>query len=782
MRILGWTLLTVLFFWLMLTVFNSANRWQSWQPTKQMNWEQEFNTYPVFWLDGQQDITFNLPANAEQVRLMFTPSAELLIGQYSIDYQVLDNNGDIISEAQRTFSHNEDMAMLHDGQLPDRFFDHPSGLTAGLTSDFFIDNDSDNPIHSIKLKLSAPSGARVAARLSVLERKNERDLPVLWQRMRRDKRTQLLAENIYPPELVPEKQRRTVLKYSWLPVGPEGLAQQDYQSATVFIRKNILFKPDISASLSNPYMKANIDKVVSFINTPTLGATGFRCQPEEGKSLAWLAVLVQDQTLPEQIKSLRYSGEALQQIIPLSDMAAFYQITSASGCIVTLVDHQGKTIELEPQVQRIYRVNSEQPLSYSLVNMGQNMQPIKLTLRGLQLSNKTMTPIEVDWQVFSISDELLLTGKFILSKQTDNYERLVSHVKNNGDILLRASRHYIMAPPHAARLQLSTSGTVALINAATRPLTLPYTKEVGEDADFPQWFSLLPVNYNQLKANDGSRLLYSQPRPLEIDQTVQDLITQWQPLVSIEPQPTYSLFSGDPKGQFHPLTLSSQSLEFTRPDRNSIRPKLIYLRSSDKGTKKVTIKLDGKPYNYWLTAGAGKINLPEISVGSHQLEIQDADNNSWYIDQLQRPPTINNGRVRQTYKLQQSLSFSIDKSAAIEWLSFHYFPATNQPHQIQVSLEYNYPTGDDRAHTVPLRQFNIPASSQGSEGVLLNQSDTTLWPSYLLKFPLRQDLPLATYRLKLMSDRPGSGYIQASYIQDNMSHEFEHYTEVENAK
>ena len=74
MRWLGRLILLVVLGWFAFGAVNSLLQWQGWRTSTVLDWEQDFTAYPVFWLDGQQLLVFDIPANAEQVRVQLTPT------------------------------------------------------------------------------------------------------------------------------------------------------------------------------------------------------------------------------------------------------------------------------------------------------------------------------------------------------------------------------------------------------------------------------------------------------------------------------------------------------------------------------------------------------------------------------------------------------------------------------------------------------------------------------------------------------------------------------------
>jgi hypothetical protein len=798
-RWIGRLILLILFCTLALALYQRASSWPAWRTTSVVNWEQDFSAYPVFWLEEQTPLTFHIPANAEQIRLMFTATLAQQSEEYRIDYQVTQQQSGMMTPASRTFSLNNTVPVVNlvTGQLPDRFFDSPDGMQAQRTSDFFIDNDKQDPMQRIVLSLAPGSGVRVAMRVSVLERKSDSDLAVIWQRMHRDKRAALMAENIYPQALVPEQQRRDVLKYSWLPLGPEGETGVDHHSASLFIKNNQTAAAPAQEQAIVSHMLAARERVFSFINTAEVAAETLRCDPLDGSKLLagsepqWLELLIQDINMGQNSRRLRFNAAQLQQALPVQPNSALYQITSNKLCQVRLFNASNEEISLPARLQRGYLIEQQQSLSYALALGAQALQPIKIDIRGLasQVLGQAQDPPQgrVYWQILAANDKPLLSGELNINQTKDSYQALPLSRQGSEQHLFTNTSHYILAHAEGVRLQISSSGPQVLVNVFTRPLMLAHSREVDHQDGLPQWFTLLPVAYHQLKAERRSRIIYRQPRPLLINSGDAAYISQWRVLDTLENQSTYPIFSreeqgsADVQGKFQALKPQQQGLEFADGQRKTLSPSLVYIRPKSSMVKKISVSIDNQVFDYWLNATAGKLNLPSMTAGLHQLEILGAEQSQWYINRLNQPMRGNVARIRQAYPLEKCLTFNISKESQQELISFHYFPATPQAHRVQVTLQHAFILGQYSAHTVPIRRFALPAQVQAGSAYLLNQASKPIWPAYAIKFPLQADLPQGQYRLQLCSDRQLSGFVQASNTTDHITHLSEYYREVDNA-
>lgn len=700
MRWLGRILTLLLALWLVLSVFDQPLQWQGWRKSTSGSWDADFGAYPVFWLEAKQPLNFDIPANAEQIRVQLTPGSANVDTDslYTIVYRTINKAGETISEARRIYDHTNTTAEDLDSEvLADRFFDHPDGIAAHFTSGFFIDNQTNNPVAGLQISLEKAPGFVVAVRVSVLERKKEAELPVLWQRMHRDKRAALMAEHIYPPQLVTEGERRTALRYSWLPIGPGGIKGEAYQTATLFIRHQISLVASLASNTSN--------------------------KPSTGHILA--------------------------------------------------DEHKDKTVEKPVNVVRGYFARPNQPLTYALALNSTVSQPLRLDIRGLSASKNG-----VNWQVLDKEGHRLLAGHLPATSHQDIYETLPQASDNT---LYGKSSRYIMAPANSATLVVDSPVEQMMINVFTRPLNLGHLMDEKQ----PKWFMTLPSGHQSLKANGASQIFYQQQRPLLADVNDNEP-SKWLTLKTSSDEPSFALLEPGGSG-YQPIGKGRWSGVFS--GKKDISPELVYLQTHPMTSpQKVTVTIDNEHrIEHWLTAAAGRLSLPGLTSGKHPININGPAQTQWFINlpqgnqpQEKQPQKKQEQgyRIRNAYALTKTLTFNIQKQAGQEWISFHYFPATAQAHEISIKLNHDYQHGESEEHTVPLRRYQITAVQNKASVYVLNQNRPALWPGTILKFALDADLLNRHYALTVTSDAAEVGFIQASYVLDGVTDSLQLYREV----
>lgn len=747
MRALGYLLLIIIFSLVAWWVMPKQSWLNHWQNVVVSVDQTEYDNYKVYWLD--EHLEFKLPANTEQVRVMLTPSSEALDSRFSIDFSALGFDEQVIDQGRRL--HRQKAVPQALQQL--RFFEAKTLLGAGFTSEFYIDGSGANPLATLRLSLADSNHQRVAVRVAVLERKKDAEVPVLWQRMHRDKRLKLLQGNIYPPDLVSETHRLTALKYQWLPIGPEG---ENYQSSTLFIKRSIeaeLLPLEQIMAKDSSALYVDESKVYTLVQDPAAMVDSIKCaEPVAWIELAWLT----EQGITTEVYQ--------QNSLVLPELLDVVRIRTSGPCQLTLHNASKEVVEKPNNLLRSYLLTNDNSLVYPL-KAGRRLQPLKIAARGLNLLTENQ---QISWQLLSEQGLIIDSGKLTLPDDTDWFERVSSQ---DPDVLHSKIETYIVAQANAAKLVFLSEGPTALLSVFNRPVSLPY------DQQFAKWFSILPQNNRQLKAGGLSKLIYWQQR-LQSKTRSDEGLKQWSSIASESQEPLYEVFSVNQSpvesvSGYRRLTNTQVNL-LTEDGSRSFTPDLVYLRQTDEPIP-ANITFGEQSLDFWLSAKAGRVTLPHTAPGKAIVDIADDGKVDWYINHLDGESEF---RVRRVYALEKPLYFTVEKSTEVEWVTLHYFSASAKAHMVEVSLDAVVQPGKKTAFTIPRRRYRVPEQMQQGQSYLLNQPNPELWGPLVLKFPLAGDLADGAYRLMVSSQLKTAGYVQVSYVKDDVDVILKHFTEV----
>jgi hypothetical protein len=236
----------------------------------------------------------------------------------------------------------------------------------------------------------------------------------------------------------------------------------------------------------------------------------------------------------------------------------------------------------------------------------------------------------------------------------------------------------------------------------------------------------------------------------------------------------------DKVNTYQALSANRLAVNFVADDqRKTLRPSLVYVQQEPVKPNKVSVSVDQQPpFEYWLAAPAGRLALPAMDAGQHYITIDGIDSQQWFINKTENQGTY---RVRSAYQLAERLTFEISKQIDREWLTFQYFPSISDAHTITIKLLHRLPSGEFSAHTVPNRSYHIPAHTGQGSAYVLNQGKRQLYLPQTLKFPIDEDLATGNYQLQVQTDSSYSGFVQASYVNNEITEILQQYTEVENA-
>ncbi len=746
MRLIGRSILVLMLLLFLFQVYQRVDSWQGWQKPQSADDELGFDSYRVYWLDDS--LIFKLPANTEQVRVMLTSTVSQDSSDFRLGFSARGQDSQVLAQGQRQY---DNLSLPPEGE---RFLGMIQGQPAHYTREFYLDGNKANPLSQLKLWKISGDDVKVALRVAVLERKSDSELAINWQRMRREKRSKLLEGHIYPSDLVKEEHRRAALQYQWLSLGPEGLEGEAYQVTTLFVKNEDEQLPPVQLGELDSADVISKSKVVTLMQRATNPISGASCaQPQDWMELAW----VED----DRISVQHFDGAELS--IPAQPR--LYRLRSSAKCQLSLFDSNGQAVELERQVQRTYVTQRGQPLEFVLTPGENSVQPLKLTARGLNLDSSG----EVLWEVEDDNGAALLKGRLQVTKKPDWYERLAS---NDAQLSAR-SEVIINAPINAAKIRVYSESQTMLIKLFSRSIHMPWL------AGTPKWFTVEPNDFERLKLMDHSKLIYWQKRLEPNDH--QTFLSQWQTLTPEPNITSFELFSHDiseayTPSAYLPFTGGSVLLE-GQPGRRFITPSLIYQRSNSD-PQQITVQLNDESIQYWLVGSIGKLNLMMVKPGWNEVTIKSNGHIQWFLNHQANNQLEQKGRrLRLVYPLGNNLQFQLDKSEPKEWVSLHYFPATDKAHRLTVTIKYMAKAGTTEAHTVPIRQFNIEPQQEKPLNWLLHQRDSRLWGPVVLGFALESDLQAAKYRITVSSDIADSGYIQASYVKQIPDVLIEHFSE-----
>jgi hypothetical protein len=591
MRVIGrlilWSFLLVVAWW---AIKNSLSYF-NWNQGQQVAWEKDYNGYTAYWLNPSKDLSFDIPANAAQIRIIVVAKQ---IEQHSANTSTVqeraNSDQDIAHNIPLTFefvsrdkadsfviSHQfnrNDMqqnevpinpialesgsqAAKEEGptddenqyksiqpELPLRFFDKPTGAKASFGQVAYIDNKQ---YANLSIRAENISSQQVSVRVAVLEKKVASDLAIAWQRMHQKRREELLEEHIFPVDLVTEYEKKEALRYRWLPIGPNGTEAEDYTPTRLYVHANLVPAPT-QQQLETKVLQnwSNQNERFTFEHTKQ---NPYQLTCDNQPQPKWLSLRYQSSDLQTN-KHWFFQGKQLNEKIAIPHLDGRFEVQTENFCSIILTDNEGKVVEDNSNLLRAYRVDTNQAVTYQLTETHSKNQPLRVDFRALVEPNevsllneksldtkleKSKSSYHVDWQLVDATEQVLLSGAEELSLYNNRYETLDPA---RADYLKAKSSIYLQAPPTADRL-IVRSEQVILVNAFSRPVDLAFA--INQDnkphLDIPKWFSIKPKDAEQLVINKRSELIDFRKR-LVPKQTLQGL----QQLMPLQPYDSHLAF------------------------------------------------------------------------------------------------------------------------------------------------------------------------------------------------------------------------------------------------
>ncbi|MGQ4277231.1 hypothetical protein ACQ5ES_09320 [Pseudidiomarina sp. E22-M8] len=798
MRVIGRLLLLFTLLTVLIVIGYAVSNLTTFAVRDVQPWEERYARSIVYILRPGETLNFDVPNEATQVRILHTP-----VGVPAADEEAeLRFQARPDTELNQTYTvtmHGDDEP-IGANELPPRFFDSPQDDRAGLTQLHVVSFTDRQQLTEFALTLTAASRP-LAIRVAVLERYDEKSVTRTWQRLNDEQRAAYFEDHIYPVELIPERERTAALMQRWQPIGPSSASNGDIISRTLFVNENVEIyseEPGVVDELAviGPQRWLTIDtriqRTISEFSCASL-------TPVEAVNLQ-LSRVSQNEALV--VTPLQLDSATERLAMPAEPN--LYRFAADQRCELSFFDARGDVVVPEYHYLRSAVVRENNVLTFALVSESKQLQPLRLDARWLTRDATNLAnDAGLQWTVVNEAGEQLLSGQLRPEFGVNPYQVAV-------DSSLAAKVHhkssqYIVAPATAAalkvRLMTSEPADAAdvLVNVYTRPADMPYRVDPSDENEpdqqqIPKWFLTRPLSTSEATV-PVTRLLSWQV-PLAEVATLDDGLEgeHWYSLSNLEDAPYFELFMAADKSElrtdvterpanllYYPINTVDADYTLTAPDHaQEVRPQLVY-QKANAAPLAIEIAIDGKLLQRdWLNAQTGKLFLPALPQGNYQLSISPPDSVRWFSN-YQSMSGQHPFRVRNAYKLKNQLSFELQKRTAEEWVTFNYFPAIAEPHQVTLTLVKEEQVGVFTDYTVSTRMFPIDKATAAPQVLLLNQNQPALWQPTRLPFLLGRDLNDSSYRIIVSSSVPNSGYIQAGYLAEAPNYQVEIYTEDGNA-
>lgn len=793
------------------------NKFQPYKKLTIQGREELINSSLVYHLSTDKWVTFNIPDNSQQLRLISnlnikrpaiqkTTAPELeQRWQYAVHYQLLDKQNHVLTEQ---YYHKNTSLTRYQDEQGQQFY-----------GNYYYDSDLiplDGRLAMLSLK-AFPTAVKIRLKLDTLEPQvvdavlriyvpaqiAEHRIGTLWLRMN-DKQKQALAnDTVYPDTLLKENEKLNLLRHQWRPLGPQGIMGRDYQSLTLYALSDVGYEV---LGGQNSTVGLVLDKQQHIvIPIPEPG----------GRVLLDLTSL--DQTRPDNVNmTVRWSGERLQDrwqqeislrgkngLIELPVQSGLLELNSSAPLVLKaflLAQNGAKKQEITPQLATTFSYYADSGLDYKIRHIDQQPAAIRIDLRRLIANPMSVQPATLYYQYLDAQHQILHQGELNAPTELSLYDRNKS--TENPAQISDPQRYYFKLPNVAKYLHISAVQPDVLVSVYNQPLnltkqvTLPKRITLENTRDLPSWFVMKPENAQALMLNKLVQAINVQPRPPVDDPYLVEGLYLWEDylpdkrveartiLVPYEgtarrAETLASLYCSLPVAQSFSARLQAQGT------MRILNPELIFIRPHEQPFA-FSIRQNQQD---WVQAEAkgkqGVYYLPEINTGLQRLKLQSSASGIWLMNFIANCHGTQYLKRRAfSLKAKHKLVFNVAHQAGVnETFSAKIFTGTGgtQHSKIKVNISAKPMTNNASYYpytdwTFTQRLYDISHQPAANSWILFaNAREVNAGESFFI--PLNSDLPAGTYRMEITLEEGDSGFLSLSKLTPGIHAQRRFYSE-----
>lgn len=758
----------------------------------------------VYVLDQERWVEFPIPGQSGRLKVVSNasldperaaqPDAEW---PYALRYQLVDGTGRVLEDA--VYHHRTAVSWYR-----------PPGAPQPLTAAFYLDGrrvpadgrlmmiDLHEAAGATRLRLRLASRAAgleaVVARVYAREHLFEPPTAFRWQRTARRQQEALARASVYGLELLRESEQTHLLRLRWNPVGPLGIAGQDYQGQRLYSTLDIEAEPlrapvlpaglyvdhELRGTLPIPEPGGRIAlEFLDLAGTPSgSGSDGAAVAAAAEVELRWYGRQSTQRAsyrvpLPPSPTPTRWSGNVDGGLL---------EVVAPRPLIVKAVREQkgGAPLDLvpEPLYLRLYRLEPGLPLEFAVAHVGGQPTLWRVDLR--RAAPDLATPAAVRYELLDARGAARRQGVLALTGTASTYDRLLG-ARASIERVSEAATYGFALPAAVVRVRLTAAAAV-LANAYTRPSDLRREVRVpedyqpaggGETRGQPVWFPVLPLAAPAWVRDGRTVLLNRQNRPPQTDPEVLAGRYDWQDYYPKgDWRGRYLLNPRDPQAPlrdraldtvFQPLAAGIPARVELRgaPGRMTVDPTLLVSRDTDRPDP-VQISVDGKSvYAGVVALRRGQLRLPPLPVGAHAVRVQSTRPARWFINHVGGGP----GSLirRLAYRLdRQALEFVYSKTGpGVEVLSGVLQMPFGSDRRARLRATVEIPGGVRSGPFIQptVREWLYDLQPDNNSPVpVLDTPDEQVGLGRRFFLPLGDDAPPGDYRIQLWLEE-GSGYL-----------------------
>jgi hypothetical protein len=762
---------------------------------------------PVFYtLDGKW-MWFSVPPGEDYIQFVLnanmasaTHPQDDTVWSYSVEYRVLNSAGEVLDEREYFFRtrYTEYVDVNTNEPIDSHYYLDANMQPLGSQSlriNFADYTTSGEDVAAIQIrpkKLPEPL-LSLSFRAYISSEIDDSQLRYQWRRLSQKSKAYLAQHNVYDFDLLTEQEKMNLLKNMTQKLAPRGVQGVDYQ-------QKILYQDNESVPIED------LKRVRSGF-TLFRGQHGFAALPAQ-RGIVTIELIPfsstpESETIPDTL--LRQYGPSIEQkrewTISSHDLVQESDQDWLGGSLEIIPGYdtqvriffRGEGVpeyEITPENNYLttYRLHSQQSLNYA-VYASDDRSPFRVDIRlpyraEGELLSEAGAKVECRF-LDSNNKRVEQTTLTVVAEPS-----LFDHI--NGEEAFPSisdpMSFYFSLPPSVAAVELASTNPV-LVACYNRPARLKNYTIVPDDyipfaaSGSPRrnWFYLHPQNREDLMRAQEIGLIQYQPRPPTRNEEILSGNYEWesfQPVTSwrgrqllvpaqateirrIESLP--SVYQNVPVRQRIQRTFVSPLQE------RFIQPTLMVLPEGGEAVP-FALELDGEiVLETTVVNQREQLVLPEIATGEHTIQIRTSAAASFLLNScalVDRAIYMKRLVVRVD---EQPLDFMYTKQTrAEETVSIRWFsPAGAVSHSVlhialdKVAHRSMWPFS---SWTFTDRLFEIHPQ-QGVASIVLDSRTESCDQGQAFFFPLGEDVPPGSYRIRVTKQSGPTGYILLSRLQ-----------------
>ncbi len=479
--------------------------------------------------------------------------------RYSIEYQLLDEDGELIS--QHTYESRTRIRQLIDmdqGTLINPLMFGKTNRVATQTRFIQIPIDPAGlrpAILRIRATDSDPQISEIVARVRTKHERPHFDKPSTWRKIRVVNRRKLAKYFVFDQKFLTPSERASLLRWQWLPAPTLNkttlrhlyfIGEIDDQEVTENAPTNA---NSLSAArritLPLPERQGKFGLSIKRTNESNLNPIYLTVRffpSDHGPSTVWERTLhesAQEFTFPvsggliefESTHDARWSATWAHD---QSD-APSVEINDTDVAYGQSVDITSKTGNL-----RVFLAD-DVPVSFHVSHYQDQPTPFRITCRlafgdvfasdevlaSSRSSDGSYVAMDelkfLHWSWLNDEDQVIESGKLPIKPEISNYDQLWSG--GEAHLVSEFKRFYFSIPPEVSKILFKSDNVPFLVNASVRPNHLPVVTKLPEDhhpferqfKSHRKWYNLQPDQNLKMISDNRSFVLATQTRPRDTE-------------------------------------------------------------------------------------------------------------------------------------------------------------------------------------------------------------------------------------------------------------------------